>query len=139
LNYWIFQSLADRYDLRDPSKIRQGGAHFWYTSRYRTEMNPGDVVFFWLAGDPDYRGIYGWGELTSTPYVNRDGAFVVDIVFKERLENYISVHEIVANPELADLLILRIPIGANFLITRPQARAIARLIKPPDIAPKVVS
>ena len=137
MNYWLFQARTDRYDLRDPSKIQPGQKETWDATRYRTEMNPGDIVFFWLAGDSDYRGIYGWGTLLSPPHPGYNKDFVVDVRFDERFKNFLSVQEIAADSDLADLLILRVPIGANFLISASEAQAIARHVKPPDVAPRI--
>lgn len=68
MNYWIFQAKPERFDLRKPGTIEAGKSDDWDATRYRSEMMPGDKVFFWLAGNEDHRGIYGWGELTSEPH-----------------------------------------------------------------------
>ncbi|HXO30850.1 MAG TPA: EVE domain-containing protein [Candidatus Acidoferrales bacterium] len=58
MNYWIFQSVTERYDLRET--LQEGKEETWVISRYWQQMLPGDLVFFWLGGPPAIRGIYGW-------------------------------------------------------------------------------
>ncbi len=59
MNYWIFQCKKERYDISDPDVLFDGMTGRWTANQYRSEMEPGDKVFFWLAGDKKYRGIYG--------------------------------------------------------------------------------
>ena len=116
MNYWIFQSVPKRYDLRE--RLLEGVEVTWYATRYRNRMLVGDVVFFWLAGPPDIRGIYGWGKLTSTPY-RKDAwrSHGVDVRFEKRLKAHLSVTEIRSVPDLQDLLILRSAQATNFLLS----------------------
>ncbi|MCR4342439.1 MAG: EVE domain-containing protein [Patescibacteria group bacterium] len=67
MNVFVFQSVPERYDLREA--ISPGAKDTWYATRYRNKMNPGDLVFFWMAGDEHFRGLYGWGKIISTPYL----------------------------------------------------------------------
>ena len=62
MNAFIFQSVPDRYDLR--REFRVGKSDTWYATRYRNEMKAGDIVFFWMRGEEDSRGLYGWGTLS---------------------------------------------------------------------------
>jgi len=90
-------------------------------------MNPGDIVYFWMSGSPDIRGIYGWGRLASSPYPRGD-KFEVDVIYEKKLSDYVSLDSIRSKEELKNLLILRVAIGTNFLIDRTEAEAIADLI-----------
>lgn len=136
MNHWIFQSKPERYDLRDPGNMVPGTNDTWIASRYRTEMRPGDLVFFWMSGSADERGIYGWGRLSGRPRPDGDG-HIVDIRYERRLTHHLPAQHIAAERGLADLLILRIAIGTNFLINRQEAQHIARLLardERPEIA-----
>jgi predicted RNA-binding protein with PUA-like domain len=129
MNYWLFQSVPERYDLSD--MLVEGRKATWYATRYRTAMSPGDLVFFWLSGPENIRGIYGWGHLTSQPYHKPEwDSYGVDVQYERRLKSHIPVRSIGDTPELRDLLILRAPQATNFLLSDQEARAIANLIEP---------
>ena len=59
--YLHFPMYQDRYDLSRELKL--GKPETWYATRYRNRMSPGDVVYLWMAGDEDIRGLCGMGEL----------------------------------------------------------------------------
>lgn len=40
----------------------------WTATRYRARMETGDIVFLWRGGDAPIRGVYGWGQISGTPY-----------------------------------------------------------------------
>src|SRR6266849_2419082 len=63
---FLFQSRVDTHDLRTELHAKSVVART--ASRYRTAMRPGDIVYFWLAGSEEIRGIYGWGSLRRVPY-----------------------------------------------------------------------
>lgn len=129
MNYWIFQATPERYDLR--SELKEEKTESWYATRYRSDMHVGDLVFFWLSGPPEIRGIYGWGTLTSEPYLieERDSHFV-DVEYETRLKEHIPVKQIKSTAALSDLLILRAPQATNFLLSETEAEAIIGLMKP---------
>jgi len=129
MNYWIFQAVPERYDLRE--RLVAGEKVTWYATRYRSYMSAGDIVFFWLAGSDSIRGIYGWGKLTSSPYMKSEWeSYGVDVQYEKRLPSHIPVNTIQAIPELENLLILRAPQATNFLLSIEEARAIVDLIEP---------
>lgn len=64
MGVFIFQSVPDRYDLREA--IRPGKRDTWQATRYRQEMHPGDPVFLWMAGEEEHRGLYGWVALPAS-------------------------------------------------------------------------
>jgi len=129
MNYWIFQSVVEQYDLR--RTLREGTTESWRASRYRQEMSPGDFVFFWLGGPDNFRGIYGWGTLLSTPYPDKNnGEFGVRVRYDRRLKKYVSIMRIRQLDELKDVLILRAPQATNFILSKDEARAIASLMDP---------
>jgi len=126
VNYWIFQAIPERYDLRE--QMREGKEVTWYATRYRSKMTPGDRVFFWLAGRKAIRGIYGWGELTSRAYSEEDwDAHGVDVRFDKVLDHHLTVKEIREHPVLQNLMILRVPQGTNFLLSDEEGETLERL------------
>ncbi|MDR8394536.1 EVE domain-containing protein [Aliifodinibius sp. S!AR15-10] len=127
MNFWIFQSIPDRYDLRQ--KLVEGKKVTWYATRYRSLMEIGDIVFFWLAGQENIRGIYGWGNIDSEPYIKPNwNSHGVDVIFKKRLSHHISVNKIKSNPSLKDLVILRAPQATNFLLSKSEAKALTDMM-----------
>jgi hypothetical protein len=126
MNYWLFQSVPERYDLR--SQLVAGQTVTWYATRYRNLMAPGDIVFFWLGGDKPIRGIYGWGKMTSEPYMRRNWqSYGVDIHYEDRFDPFLPESRIITEPALKDLLIFRARQATNFHISEDEARAIAHL------------
>jgi hypothetical protein len=124
---WIFQSLPERRDLR--SELVEGKADTWRVSRYRSEISPGDLVFFWMAGDSDIRGIYGWGEVTTQPYFDKStDQFRVGISYKRKLARPMMHEQLQDSGELSSLLILRAPFGSNFALSNHEASAIINLL-----------
>lgn len=127
MNYWIFQSVPSRYDLREEANLHQGMDGWWYATRYRKKMRPGDVVFFWMGGDKDIRGIYGVGSISSTPY-EEDNGYKVKVKVDKRLSHHIPVGNIKSNKKLENLMILKIAVGSNFLINQAEGLALSELI-----------
>lgn len=121
---WIFQSRPDRFDLR--TELITGKNEQWLASRYRDLMEPGDIVFYWLSGEDEHKGIYGWGRISSSPANSRDGTSVV-VHNEEKLPQHIPVEKIRATPALKELMILRIAIGTNFILHKSEAIALAAL------------
>jgi EVE domain len=129
MNYWIFQSVVEQQDLRH--RLQEGKGDTRLASRYRQQMSAGDLVFFWLGGSDDIRGIYGWGKLLSDPEFNDDRQeYRVRVRYDKRLTNHLLVGQIRAVNELKNLLILRAPQATNFILSRAEAKAIANLIDP---------
>ena len=131
MNYWIFQCKKERYDISDPGVLFDGMTGWWTANQYRSEMTPGDRVFFWLAGDINYRGIYGVGELTSSPYQWEEGGkkgFSVDIKCNKRLDEYLSVQEVKGNAKLVNIQILNMPMGSNFLLNEAEGKALEKMV-----------
>ena len=136
MNAWIFQSVPERYDLRDPALLRERTDDTWYATRYRNDMQPGDLVFFWLAGEEEIRGVYAWGRLTSKPYWESDwDSYGVNVRYEHRIEPHISVQAIRENRILSEMLILRAPQATNFLLSREQARELVSMIQDPARRP----
>jgi predicted RNA-binding protein with PUA-like domain len=128
MNFFIFQSVPDRYDMRN--NLQVGAQETWYATRYRQEMSPGDYVFFWMGGDEFFRGLYGWGILTSSPYVRPSwDSYGVDVRIEAKFKSPIRAKDIKADPMLERLLIFRAPQATNFLVAPDDAKRLIKLIK----------
>lgn len=128
MNYWIFQSNPDHYDLRTVNKVADGGEEDWLASRYRNYMTPGDHVFFWLSGPPDIRGIYAVGKLVGSPYQKGEKHYV-RVRYERRLKHPLSISEIADERKLRNLWILKMAFGTNFLIDEQEGQTIDALIE----------
>jgi hypothetical protein len=125
---FVFQSVPERYDLRQA--IVPGATDTWYATRYRGEMSPGSLVFFWMAGDENFRGLYGWGHLISAPYVKAgwDG-HGIDVAYEVKFQRPILARTFRDDPALAQMLIFRAPQATNFLLSDAETRRLFRLIQ----------
>ena len=127
MNTFIFQCLPQKYDLRE--KLIKGQKDTWYATRYRNKMQPGDLVYFWMGGDDRFRGLYGWGELISEPYIKEDWeSYGVDIVYKARFEKPITKSKVLKYPNLSNLLLFRAPMASNFLVDSSESKSLIKLI-----------
>jgi len=125
---FIFQSLPDRFDLRN--KLVPGKKDTWYATRYRNEMKIGDLVYFWMGGDERFRGIYGWGKITSEPYINRNwDSYGVDVEYVVKFERIITSSYLKNDNDLRNLLIIRAPQATNFLVDESQSKKLIKLIR----------
>lgn len=128
MNVFVFQSIPERFDLRQA--LRPGAQDTWYATRYRSEMRPGDLVFFWMAGDEHFRGLYGWGRLTSHPYLKTGWeSHGVDVKYEVKFSSPVRARSIRDDQALADMLIFRAPQATNFLLSPLQAKRLVRLVR----------
>lgn len=125
---FIFQSRPDESDLRKSLKI--GSADTWNVTRYSGRMSAGDRVLFWLAGDPSYRGLHGWGSLTSEAYLRPEWSkHGVDVVYKGAFSPPVRADEIKSDPSLRHLLIFRAPSATNFVLSDQEARQLTDFLR----------
>ena len=97
------------------------------------QMSAGDLVFFWLGGPENVRGIYGWGTLLSKPEFTDDrDAYRVRVRYDRRLGTHLPVAKIRLVDQLKNLLILRAPQATNFILSGEEAQAIADLMEPSE-------
>jgi hypothetical protein len=122
MSAWIFQSKPSQTDLRKELKV--GAVDPWMATRYRSEMRDGDIVYFWLAGDPEIRGIYGRGRIVGAPFRDEDGTPLINVKVEKRYRERLSVSEVRKDRKLQDLDILRIPIGTNFRLSKTETEAL---------------
>lgn len=127
MNTFIFQSMPDRYDLR--TQLIENQEDTWYATRYRNEMKPGDIVYFWMGGDEKHRGLYGWGKIISEPYIKDSWeSFGIDVKYKKKFEHHIPKSEIEADSVLSNLLLLRAPMATNFLLDEKESKYLNNLV-----------
>jgi len=122
---FMFQASEDHYDLR--VQPQPGSVIHWRAQRYRSLMMPGKIVFFWLAGDSPYRGLHGWGALTSSPYEHGDH-YRVDVRFDHRIVPHVPADAVRADPILRDHQIFTLRAGSNFLLEDDEIQALVNLI-----------
>jgi hypothetical protein len=136
---FVFQSRTDRYDLR--TELRPKATETWVASRYRSAMRPGDVVFFWLAGPEDIRGIYGWGTIKRFPYHGRSAEdYDVDVSVEHVFVQPLLAINLRRVPGLSDLLIFRAPQATTFLLSPEETRhLIDEIQKRGDVVPQQLS
>ena len=128
MNIFIFQSLPDRFDLR--TKLIPGTKDTWYATRYRSEMKVGDLVYFWMGGEERFRGIYGWGKITSEPYKKTNwDSYGVDVEYLYKFSKPITSSYLKNDKDLRNLLIIRAPQATNFLVDAFQQKKLIKVIK----------
>ncbi len=128
MNVFVFQSVPDRYDLREG--IRPGKRDTWYATRYRNQMHPGDLVFFWMAGDEHFRGLYGWGRIASVPYLKAGwDSHGVDVTYEVKFRKPIMARSFREDAVLAEMLIFRAPQATNFLLSPGHGKRLVKLVK----------
>jgi len=128
MNAFLFQSIASRFDLRN--EMLPGKRDVWYATRYRNEMNPGDLVFFWMGGEKDLRGLYGLGHLASKPYLKPSwDSFGVDVLYDEKLNQPILATSLVRDQRLSGMLVFRAPQATNFMLRPEEAEGIIQYMK----------
>lgn len=128
MSVFIFQSVPDRFDLE--SEVVEGKKDTWYATRYRKRMKVGDIVFFWMAGADDRKGIYGWGVIDSEPYIRDDWkSYGVDVIYKKKFGKKLSKRILHSDNVLRNMLLFRAPQATNFLLTDEESRALIDLTK----------
>jgi hypothetical protein len=98
-------------------------------------MRKGSIVYFWFANkNRELRGIYGWGVITAdAPKLDDEEIYRIAVQHKRsfldhKKRKHISIDEIEKDPVLKDLLIMRMAIGTNFLLTYEEDQAIRAII-----------
>ena len=128
MSVFIFQSVPDRFDLE--SEVVEGKKDAWYATRYRKKMKVGDIVFFWMAGADERKGIYGWGVIVSEPYIRHDWqSYGVDVIYKKKFGKKLSKRILHSDSILRNMLLFRAPQATNFLLTDEESRALIDLTK----------
>ena len=143
INYWIFQANPKLYDLVGAANELKELS--WRINRYKENIHIGDTVYFWEAGKD--AGIVAVGKISSihaaisTPDEEmkfsrrKEGQaddhapfFGARISIERVLSDRIGKQELLSDPLLRDMHILRQPQGTNFKVTYDEAKALDALI-----------
>ena len=143
---WIFQSNPDRYDIIDT--IRTLSETTWIVSRYRDDIEVGDRVFLWKAGDA--AGIYGCATIaessrsrSSVPWPDRrwrDPSQEQSAVSRclIRIDSDLTDRAVLrtelVKQGLGDLQVIKAPQGTNFKVTADQRGLLDAIV--PCMAPE---
>jgi predicted RNA-binding protein with PUA-like domain len=93
-------------------------------------MHPGDLVFFWMAGDEHFRGLYGWGRIASEPYLKAGWeSHGVDVTYEIKFTKPVMATSLRSDAQLAEMLIFRAAQATNFLLSPEQAKRLVRFVK----------
>jgi len=134
---WLFQANPKQYDLVAAlEEYEPGDEDSWTVSRYKYEMEPGDLVILWLAGKAS--GVYAIGELLGQPYrrywVPEEGPqymqadWWVEFRYTAILPQPISRDHVKADPVLGQTMVIRAPTGTNFRVTKEEWNALNHLL-----------
>ena len=123
-NVWLFQANPRIYDLE--TGLRHHRINDWQVNRYRGEIQNGDRVVFWKAGEN--RGIYGLGTMVSNLHQRQNGDWVVDVRYDGHLRQPVLYETLVEHPVLSNMLIMRQQQGTNFRIAPEEWAALQPLI-----------
>jgi hypothetical protein len=142
-NTWLFQANPRFYDITTRLKIAEiGQEDQWTVSRYRDDMRPGDRLVIWQAGHE--AGVYALGELSGQPFQrgrsdwrrsDSDGSeteWAVRFRYTQILSKPLLKSDLLHNPALANLAVIRSPQGTNFQVTPEEYAALQSLIVPGD-------
>lgn len=124
---WIFQAIPKRYDLRE--RMHKEEKQTWLVTRYKNEMHAGDIVFFWLAGPIDIRGLYGWGKIVGDKVRYYDNwGHGIDVVYIEVLPERIPSEDLKKKPALSRHVLFTMAVGTNFRLEPDQTQEICETI-----------
>jgi hypothetical protein len=141
---WIFQANPKRYDLLDflarPS-TQPGIVDDWTLRQHAQDVSDGDTVLLWTAGDQ--AGIYGIGTVVGESFMRPrqdwepEDAPPESLTIHYRLDRILVDHpvsrrDLVNDPILKDLSVIRQPQGTNFPVTEQQWEALRPLLESPS-------
>jgi len=109
--------------------MQQGKTETWLVTRYIDEIKRGDLIYFWMGGEPNIRGLYGWGRVVSdAPKYFKDWGFGIDIEYQIKFKTHIPYNRIKELPSFYDYILFKTAIGTNFRISDKQANDLKKII-----------
>jgi len=138
--YWLFQGNPKYYRIIDG--IRDFEQMPWLVTRYTKDIAPGDGVLVWVSGKE--AGIYALAEVTEPAQVLNqlpdrkywaDASRAVDkaqaiIRFTSKLlERPLLKTNLLQDPLLKNLLVIRAPNATNFKVTPEEWQRVRELLK----------
>eukprot|EP00029_Vermamoeba_vermiformis_P011993 TRINITY_DN6800_c0_g1_i1.p1 TRINITY_DN6800_c0_g1~~TRINITY_DN6800_c0_g1_i1.p1 ORF type:complete len:1355 (+),score=587.22 TRINITY_DN6800_c0_g1_i1:74-4138(+) len=138
--YWVFQANPGYYDIQ--TSLKELSDMTWLVKQQTGKIHLGDKVFIWESGKQ--AGVLAVGSVMSEPALIDELAAMAkyahtkDLGANKELRSHVHVDYVLptridkatvrATPALAQMTILRAPIGTNFRITRDQAYHLERLV-----------
>ena len=148
---WIFQANPDNFDI--DAAIGELKEITWKVNRYKDRVHAGDVIYLWKSGEN--AGIVAVGKILSEPALlkdldiekrfirpkaageNGDTEFIgVRISVERVLGLMIRRQDLLNDPLLGSMQILRQSQGTNFVLSDKEAKAIHDLIYSSNSEPK---
>jgi EVE domain len=139
VSHWLFQGNPKYYRLLEA--IAQLDEIPWLVTRYNKEIQVGDGVLVWIAGEQ--AGIYAIAEIIEPPQIpieisDLDYWIAIDNAKKDKphvklrflrklLGQPLRRNEIKYDPILKDLLVIRAPNSTNFKVTTQQWERVYQL------------
>ncbi|OKH18489.1 EVE domain-containing protein [[Limnothrix rosea] IAM M-220] len=139
--YWLFQANPKYHRIFEA--IRDLDAMPWLVTRYRQQMQPGDGVLVWVAGEQ--AGVYGIATITTLPEILAP-AEIADLdywtdpsrirttkartniqFFRKLLGQPLRKHELRFDQTLRNLEVIHTPSRTNFKITPEQWQRVHQL------------
>ena len=113
MNYWLIKSEPNTYsydDLAKKGKDHWDGVRNYAARNHMKAMKKGDLAFFYHSVDE--KQIVGLAECVTEfyqdPTTDDDRWVVVDFAPKQKLKKPVSLEEIKKEPELAEMILLKI-------------------------------
>lgn len=139
--YWIFKSNPELFHIDERLKDDEPITN-WKVSRYKDEIQIGDIAFIWRTGPK--RGIVAVMEITSKPkemheldheqkyWEIPDTKLITRVngIFKYRLKHYISHKKLKQIPELGNLSVFHgFQQHTTFRVNEPEGKILMALIE----------
>lgn len=130
MKYWLMKSEPDEFGIDDLKKVGKKGAHWDGVRNYqarnfmRDDMKKGDLAFFYHS-NTKIPGIVGVMEISREAYPDHTAFdpddkhydpksdpdkprwYMVNVTFKEKFKDTVSLQELRENPAIEEMLILR--------------------------------
>lgn len=140
-NRWLFQANPDRFDLTGHlASWDIGNEDTWTVKRHKDEYREGDDIVIWQSGDE--AGAYALGVLTSEPFEVDEldwdpdagpGPFTqVKYRLTRKLEPPVYRRDLLDDPILSQLGVIRQPQGTNYRVTAEQWEALVAAASPTE-------
>lgn len=123
-NTWLLQAVPAQYDLE--KALKQYRYDDWRFSRYQQEVQIGDRLIFWKAGER--RGIYGLGNVVSDLHQRPNGEMAVDVEYTGRLQEPLLYETLQDHPLLSQMYVMRQTQGSNFRTSTEEWLALEPLL-----------
>ncbi|MFZ1752369.1 MAG: EVE domain-containing protein [Caldilineaceae bacterium] len=144
---WLFQANPRYYDLAtELQAINVGDSDSWVVTRYREEMQPGDIVLIWQSGRQ--AGLYAIGQLTDEPEPVEERASEQEIAdrpylaadwrvtfrYTQLLEQPLLRSSLKNHPILGTMQVIQSPQASNFRVSAAEWAAIRSLLSADSLA-----